>query len=125
MKTLAKRHKRSKRATRPRPTVTAPFALTSTGQLLINVALCEGRKLKGRAVFTGVLLLKNEAGFAEERAENAAMETAASIAGSMPIAYVKPTSRPEPLKLANRTPKKKRSAASPQKAGRPRRSGLP
>lgn len=118
MRTLAKQAKRSKRATKPRPTIKAPFALTSDGQVLINVAHCKERNLDGRAAFNGVLLSKSEMQFAKWRSENALVDIAAHIAGMMPIELGEPASKSEIRKLVRQALKDTGNATGPQKARR-------
>jgi hypothetical protein len=69
----------------------APFAITSDGAILINVAAFAGTedldelvlaaKVQSRGVFVGVMLTSEEMDLAMARLDNAAAETAARIVG--------------------------------------------
>jgi hypothetical protein len=98
MKKVANPLKKSKPLATLVPEVTAPFAITSDGQVLLNVAECAGRDIGTRATFTGVLVAKPEAQLALKTVGDAAADTASKIAASLPIkienpAAAKPTSK--------------------------------
>lgn len=69
----------------------APLAVTTSGELLVNVAMIggdvslaavlEAARNAGSTVFVGIVLSRVEARFALARLDNGADETAAKIAG--------------------------------------------
>lgn len=63
-----------------------PFALLSDGRILVSIKALENRDLRGLDVWTGVILTPPNAEFVMHRAENAAYETAAHLAGRYPAA---------------------------------------
>lgn len=85
MRTLAKRAKSSKQSVQPQPAITAPFAITPDGQVLINAAECEGRSLEGRAQFVGVLMSRKEERFTRKVVDDAVFDAASKIAARMPM----------------------------------------
>jgi hypothetical protein len=96
MKKVANSLKRGKSLAKSVPTattMTAPFAITSDGQVLLNVAECEGRDLGTGATFVGVLVSKPEAQFAMKTAGDAAAATASKIEASLPVRNEKPAAK--------------------------------
>lgn len=96
MKKVANSAKSSKRPRHQKGKVTAPFALTSNGELLINISECEGRSLEGRAIFTGVTVSRSESRFVVQRVDDGMADAASTIAGRIPAAPDRsaPQSRP-------------------------------
>jgi hypothetical protein len=79
-----KSRKHSKPASAPPSArISAPFALTSDGQVLMNVTACDGRHLKGRIRFEGVLMTPDEATLARETLTNAVFDAAGKVGGMM------------------------------------------
>jgi hypothetical protein len=89
-KVAANRKTSSKQSKRPRRVITAPFAVTSDGQMLINAAECEGRDLEGRAVFTGVLITTPESRVVRKAVNDTVCERMSKIAGKMPASKPAP-----------------------------------
>jgi hypothetical protein len=97
MKKVANSAKSSKRPRHHHGKVTAPFALTSDGELLINASECEGRSLEGRAIFTGVAVSRSEARFTLQRVDDSVADTASKIAASMPVVPNQPAPQSRPV----------------------------
>jgi hypothetical protein len=58
-----------------------PFAITSNGQLLLNVEACPELKLEGRAIFRGIALSEEEAAYAFRKIENTIHDAAGQLGG--------------------------------------------
>jgi hypothetical protein len=112
MGTVSKRSKSSKGPQQTRTRITAPFAVTSDGQLLINVAECDGRSLEGRVLFTGVVMSKGEAARARKVVSDAVFDASSQIAARMP-----------PRKAAGKRRLKARPASKPKARASGRKGG--
>jgi hypothetical protein len=58
-----------------------PFAITSDGQILLNVEACPNLKLEGRAIFRGIALSEEEAAYAFRKIENTIHDAAGQLGG--------------------------------------------
>jgi hypothetical protein len=67
------------------PTFTAPlpppFAITSNGQILLNVDACPHLNLEGRTIFRGIALSKEEAAYAIRKLEHTIHDAAGHLGG--------------------------------------------
>jgi len=61
-----------------------PLAVRSDGAVLLSVEECRGIDLKGRTLWTAVVLRADEAEYVHQRGVNAAHEAAAWILGKLP-----------------------------------------
>ena len=61
-----------------------PLAVRSDGAVLLSVEECRGIDLKGRTLWTAVVLRPDEAAYVHQRGVNAAHEAAAMILGKLP-----------------------------------------
>lgn len=60
-----------------------PFAITSNGQLLLNVEACPELKLKGHRIFRGIVLSHEEAAYALRKIEDIIHDAAGHLGGMM------------------------------------------
>jgi len=102
----SRKHLKPSSAPPPAP-ITAPFALTSDGQVLMNVTACDERHLKGRARFEAILMTPDEATLARETVTNAIFDAAAKVGGQM----AQNPSPPKPAKPQTSRPIKPRTKA--------------
>ena len=61
-----------------------PLAVRSDGAVLLSLEECGGVDLKGRTLWTAVVLTADEAAYVHQRGVNAAHEAAALILGKLP-----------------------------------------
>ena len=61
-----------------------PLAVRSDGAVLLSLEECGGVDLKGRTLWTAVVLTADEAAYVHQRGVNAAHEAAAMILGKLP-----------------------------------------
>ncbi|HLM74000.1 MAG TPA: hypothetical protein VK459_14945 [Polyangiaceae bacterium] len=81
----------------PSARISAPFALTTDGQVLMNVADCKEHHLEGRARFEGVLMTREEATLARETIDHAIFDAAAKVGGLIAKNPSPPTpAKPQP-----------------------------
>jgi hypothetical protein len=60
-----------------------PFAITSNGQLLLNVDACPDLKLEGRTIFRGIALSDEEAAYARDKIEDTIHDAAGHLGGML------------------------------------------
>ena len=61
-----------------------PLAVRSDGAVLLSLEECGGVDLKGRTLWTAVVLRADEAAYIHQRGVNAAHEAAAMVLGKLP-----------------------------------------
>lgn len=60
-----------------------PFAITSNGQLLLNVEACPELNLEGRSIFRGIVLSVEETAYALRKIEDIIHDAAGHLGGMM------------------------------------------
>jgi hypothetical protein len=122
-KVAANRKTSTKQSNRPRPVITAPFAMTSDGQMLINAAECEGRDLEGRPLFTGVLITKPEGRIVRKAVDDPVWEKVSKIAGMMPVSKPAPAASRKAKSSSDKASTKARARTASPERGTPTGSG--